>query len=147
MLARFDLDCLLVAMPYTLLDQNTLDEQFPECEKRGVGIIIGAPFASGILATGPVAGAKYKYETAQSEILEKVERMSRIGERHGVIIAAAAVQFPLAHPLVASVVPGAVDPRHVEATIQATKATIPGDYWKDLRTEGLIRIDAPVPVT
>ena len=145
MLARFDLDCLLVAMPYTLLDQDTLDEQFPECERRGVGVIIGSPYASGILATGPVTGAKYRYGTAEREVLEKVERISQVGQRHGVPLAAAAIQFPLAHPLVTTVVPGAVDASHIEATIQATKATIPVDYWKDLKTEGLIRADAPVP--
>jgi D-threo-aldose 1-dehydrogenase len=147
MIRRFldlaDLDLFLVAMPYTLLDQPALDEAFPLCAKRNVGVVIGAPFASGILASGAVSGAKYGYAVAPEALVEKVRRLEAACGRHGVPLAAAALQFPLHHPLVASVIPGAVSPGQVRQNLELTRVEIPADLWAELKAEGLLRADAP----
>ena len=106
-----DLDFCIVAMPYTLLDQDSLDEEFPLCEERDVRIVIGAVFASGILASGPVEGARYAYDTASPEILEKTRRIQAVCQRHDVPLPAAAMQFPLGNPLVAAIIPGGAHTR------------------------------------
>jgi D-threo-aldose 1-dehydrogenase len=140
-----DPDVFLVAMPYTLLDQAVLDAEFPACEQRGVGVVIGSPFASGILATGPVEGATYAYAPPSPEVAERVERIAAVCGAHGVPLAAAALQFPLGHPIVASVIPGACDASQALRNAQTFAHPIPGALWDELRAEGLIREDAPVP--
>ena len=144
-LERMDLDFFLVASPYTLADQPALDAEFPACEARGVGLIIGQPFASGILATGPVPGARYNYAPATPEAMERVRRIEAVCRRHGVPLAAAALQFPLHHPLVASVIPGALDPAQVAANVATMAVEVPEPLWGDLKREGLLREDAPTP--
>lgn len=144
-LERVELDFFLVAMPYTLLDQAPLDDSLPRCVERGIGIVIGSPYASGILATGPVEGAKYNYAPAPPEILEKTRRIDAVCRRHGVALPAAALQFPLGHPAVAAVILGAVSPGEVERNLGHFRAAIPADLWAELKAEGLIRPDAPVP--
>jgi D-threo-aldose 1-dehydrogenase len=144
-LDRFALDAFLVAMPYTLVEQPALDAAFPQCAARGVGIVIGAPLASGILATGPVAGAKYNYAPASPAILQKVGRIAAVCARHAVPLLAAALQFPLHHPLVASIIPGAVSPAQVLSNVAALRHPIPPDLWSELKHEGLLRQAAPVP--
>ena len=140
-----DLDFFIVAMPYTLLDQDVLDEEFPLCQERGVSVVIGSPFASGILVTGPKEGAVYAYGPAPPEILEKARRIEAVCGRHEVPLPAAAIQFALAHPLVAAVIPGAVHPRQVEANLASWGREIPAELWAELKAEGLIRADAPTP--
>ena len=140
-----DLDFFLVALPYTLLDTDVLDSEFPRCTERGVGFVIGAPFASGILATGAVPGARYRYADATPEILAKVRRIEAVCGRHGVPLPAAALQFPLGHRGVASVIPGALLPEHVDRNVAAFRHAIPADFWAELKHEGLLRADAPVP--
>ena len=140
-----DVDFFLVAMPYTLLDQDVLDEEFPRCAARGVGIVIGAPFASGILATGAVAGARYNYDAASPEVIERVRRIEAVCARHGTTLARAALQFPLGHPIVASVIPGALTAAQVAGNVASMTATVPAAVWEDLKREGLLRQDAPVP--
>lgn len=144
-LDRTNLDFFLVAMPYTLLDQDVLADEFPRLEERGIGVIIGAVFASGILATGAVDGATYAYAPASTEILDRVRRIQAVCDRHGVPLAAAALQFPLAHPSVAAVIPGAFKPEHVGRNVEAFRLPIPAELWAELRHEGLLRADAPVP--
>ena len=144
-LERVELDFFLVAMPYTLLDQIPLDDPFPRCVERGIGIVIGSPYASGILATGPIEGAKYNYVPAAPEIMDKTRRIDEVCRRHGVPLAAAALQFPLGHPVVAAVIPGAVHPREVERNLVHLRARIPADLWAELKAEGLLHPDAPVP--
>lgn len=139
------LDFFIVAMPYTLLDQDALDREMPRCQEDGIGIVIGAVFASGILATGPTEGSTYGYMPATPEIKEKARRIQGICERHGVPLPAAALQFPLFHPAVASVIPGAIKPEYVESNISHLEQPIPVDLWAELRSEGLIRNDAPTP--
>ena len=149
MMPRFlemvDLDFFLVALPYTLLDQEVLDAEFPQCEERGVRVVIGAVFASGILATGPVAGAKYKYAPAEPEVLEQVRQMEAVCARHDTPLAAAALQFPLAHPLVSAIIPGALAPEHVQQNLNLYRHAILADLWSELKSEGLLRADAPTP--
>lgn len=149
MMPRFldlvDVDFFIVALPYTLLDQDVLDAEFPRCEEMGVGAVIGALFASGILATGPVAGAKYKYADAPPKILEKTRRIEAVCQRHGTPLRAAAMQFPLAHPITAAIIPGALEPAHVQGNAELLAHPIPAALWTDLKQEGLLREDAPVP--
>jgi D-threo-aldose 1-dehydrogenase len=144
-LAIGSIDAFLVAMPYTLLHQEVLDEEFPACEVRGVGIVIGSPFQSGILAKGAGVGANYNYGEAPPEIEDRVARMERVCERHGVPLAAAALQFPLGHPAVASVIPGASSVAQQQRNVATFSHSIPAGLWAGLKHEGLIRADAPVP--
>lgn len=142
-LERFELDFFLVALPYTLAEQPVLDAEFPLCEQRGVGVIIGGVFASGILATGPVPGARYNYAIVNEEQLGRIGRMQAVCGRHGVPLAAAALQFTLHHPIVASVIPGAFHPDHPRRNVESMRVEIPADLWAELKHEGLLRIDAP----
>lgn len=143
-LDRVDLDFFLVAMPYTLVDQAPLNEAFPRCEERNVGIVIGSPFASGILATGAVEGAKYNYAPASEEVRAKVRGIEAVCKRHDVPLQAAALQFPLGHPSVAAIIPGAVSADEVDQNLAHFKTAIPADCWAELKAEGLLRMDAPV---
>ena len=144
-LERFDIDLFLVAMPYTLLDQATLAEEFPRCAKRGVGIVIGATFASGILATGAVEGATYNYAPAGAEVLERVRRIEQVCRDHEVALPAAALQFPLGHDSVAAVIPGANSPQQAAQNARMMAAEIPAAFWDELRAAELISADAPTP--
>ena len=144
-LDAFDMDFFLIAMRYTLLEQDVLDVEFPACAARGVGIVIGGTYNSGILATGATPHARYNYSPAGPEILARVARMEAVCRRHNVPLAAAALQFPLGHPIVASVIPGAIARREVEGNIAAFQHPIPADLWAELKHEKLIRADAPVP--
>ncbi len=149
MMSRFldlvDLDFFLVALPYTLLDQGVLDAEFPACAARGVGVVIGAVFASGILATGAVAGAKYAYADATPELLDRVRRIEAVCARHAVPLPAAALQFPLGHPSVAAVIPGAIGAEQVRRNVASFRHRIPAAFWAELKHAGLLRADAPVP--
>ena len=140
-----DVDFFLVAMPYTLADQDSLHRGMADCLKRGIGVVIGAPFASGILVTGPGRDATYAYAAAPPEVQRKVEGFAAVAERHGVALPAAALQFPLAHPAVASIIPGAARPEEVVANVGHLQAPIPEAFWLELREEGLIAADAPIP--
>jgi D-threo-aldose 1-dehydrogenase len=145
-LELFDLDFFLLAGRYTLMEQETLTDELPACVERGVGIVIGAVFGSGLLATGAVPGARYDYREPTPTQIEQVTRIKAICDRYGVPLAAAALQFPLAHPAVASVIPGPVSPAQVLSNVQAVRHPIPADLWRDLKAVGLVREDAPTPV-
>ena len=140
-----EIDAFLIAMPYTLLDQDVLDEEFPRCVERGIGFVIGAVFASGILAKGPVPGGRYAYADPSPEVLEKTRRIAAVCDRHGVPLPAAALQFPLGHPAVASVIPGASSPAQQARNVEWFQTPIPAALWAELKHEGLLRSDAPVP--
>jgi D-threo-aldose 1-dehydrogenase len=141
----FDMDFFLLAMRYTLLEQEVLDDEFPRCEERGVGIVVGGSYNSGILATGAVPGAMYNYAPAGPEILERVRKIEAVCARHKIPLPAAALQFPLGHPIVASIIPGAVAGAQVEKNVAAFRHSIPADLWAELKHEKLIRADAPTP--
>ena len=141
------LDVILLAGRYTLLEQNALDALFPACEAAGTAIVVGGPYNSGILAVGTRTAAPlyYDYEPAPSAVIEKVRRIEAVCDRHGVPLAAAALQFPLAHGIVASVIPGLDSASRVEQAIALYRHKIPAALWQDLRRENLIRADAPIP--
>lgn len=138
-------EAFLVAMPYTLLDQGILDDEFPACAARGIGFVIGSPFASGILAKGDTPDARYAYAPASDEIRARVRGIAAVCARHRVPLAAAALQFPLGHPAVAAVIPGASSQAQSERNGAAFSHPIPADLWAELKHEGLLRADAPVP--
>ena len=140
-----DLDFFLIAMPYTLLRQEMLDTEFPACQGRGIGFVIGAPFQSGILASGSKGGANSDYAPPTPAVLTQVERIEAVCTRHAVPLAAAALQFVLGHPGVATVIPGARSAAHVERTVANFRHPIPADFWAELKHERLLREDAPVP--
>ncbi len=148
-LARFarsgDFDCFMLAARYTLLEQDPLDELLPLCSEKKISILIAAPFASGILATGAKPGATYFYSEAPPEIMDKAQRIEAVCRRHGVPLPAAALQFPLGHPAIATVVPGFRSPQEVESNLAHFSHKIPAEFWQDLKTEKLIRADAPTP--
>ncbi len=145
LLAGGDFDCFLLAGRYTLLEQEALDSFLPLCEARDVGIILGGPFNSGILATGPVNDARYNYAPAPSDIRARVARLDAICVSYEVRLIEAALQFVLAHPAVKTVIPGANSPSQVEANLHLLDAKIPIALWADLKSQGLLRVDAPVP--
>ena len=140
-----DFDCFLLAGRYTLLEQNGLDDLLPEAERKRFSILLGGPYNSGILATGAVPGARYNYAPAPPAIMERVARIEAICQRHNVPLAAAAIQFPLGHARIASIVPGAVSPREVAANVALMQVRIPATVWEDLRNDGLLDPAAPVP--
>ncbi|MBB5751603.1 aldo/keto reductase [Prosthecomicrobium pneumaticum] len=140
-----DFDCFMLAGRYTLLEHAALDELLPLCETRGIGILTAGPYNSGILATGARPGAKYNYQPAPQDILDRVAGIEAVCGRHGVPLPAAAVQFPLAHPAISAMVPGAVRPEEVEANVKLVETPIPADFWAELKHEGLLRADAPTP--
>ncbi len=144
-LERFPLEFFLVAMPYTLLSQEAIERELPLCAERGAGVVIGAPFASGILATGPGGAATYGYRPAEEAVVEKTRRLEAVCRRHGVPLGAAALQFPLGHPSVASVIPGPNAPDQVRLNLEWMRTEIPPQLWAELKTEGLLRADAPTP--
>ncbi len=146
-LARFDIDFFLVAMPYNLLTQEAALEELPMCAERRVGIVIGAPFASGILATGAKKKAMFNYAPAGAQVLEKSRRLAKVCGRHGVPLAAAALQFPLGHRSVAAVIPGVVSPHQVRRNVALARHPIPGDLWDELKAEGLLIAEAQTPAS
>ena len=132
-------------MPYTLLDQSALQHGMKRCADESISIIIGAPYASGILATGPVEGARYRYGIADETILDKTRRIHDLCKAHSVSLQAAALQFPLGHPAVVSVIPGGVNPQEVRANVGYFEEVIPAAFWRALRDARLINSDAPLP--
>lgn len=147
--ARFaregNFDCFLLAGRYTLIDHTGLRELLPLCVEKGIGIIIGGPYNSGILASGPRPGAKFNYADAPPAVLEQVRKVQAICSRHAVSMKAAALQFPLAHPAVASVIPGARSVAELEENFRLFQEKIPREFWKDLRKEGIVPEKAPLP--
>ena len=142
---RSDLDCFLLAGRYTLLEQESLQTFLPLCVKRNIGIFLGGPYNTGILATGAVPGAYYDYKPARPDILERVRKLEAVCQRHKVTLASAALQFPLAHPAVCSVIPGAKSAAEVKRNIATIEAPIPTEFWAELKRETLIADAAPVP--
>jgi len=142
---RGDFDCFLLAGRYTLLDHVALQTFLPACARRGVGVIVGAPYNSGVLARGAVEGATYFDGPPPPAVLEKVRRLERTCAAHGVSLAAAALRFPLGHPVVASVLPGVRSAADVRRTVDLFDETIPDDLWLQLKSEGIIHAEAPVP--
>ena len=144
-IAEADLDCILLAGRYTLLEQDPLDDLMPACAERGIAVVLGGVFNSGILATGPVPGAKFDYHPAPAHILERAAALQEVCARYDVPLPAAAVQFAAAHPAVASLLIGARTLEQQHRNVAYFEHPIPGRLWEDLRATGLIRDDAPTP--
>jgi D-threo-aldose 1-dehydrogenase len=142
---HMELDFFLIAMRYTLLDQVLLDGEMAAAAEQGIGFVIGSPYQSGILATGVRDGAKLDYGDPSDTQIEKIRAIEVVCERHDVPLAAAALQFPLGHPNVAAVIPGARTAQQVERNVAAFERPIPSDLWTELKQEGLLRGDAPTP--
>ncbi|MFC7259418.1 aldo/keto reductase [Streptomyces lutosisoli] len=148
MLTRFvrdtDVDVVLCAGRYTLLDHRALTGLLPAAQERGTSVVIGGAFNSGLLAD-PRPGATYNYTTASGELLERALRLKAIAERHGSTLRAAALAFPAAHPAVASVLVGARSPHEVRDCAEQFATPVPLEFWEELRVEGLLPSTAPVP--
>lgn len=142
MAERGDFDMFLLAGRYTLLEQEALESFLPLCEAQGTGVVIGGPYNSGILATGPKQGAHYNYAPAPQDVLARVGEIEKICTRHGIRLVDAAFQFPLRHPAVVSVVPGGQGLAEMNGNIEAESADIPEALWSDLKSAGLMREDA-----
>ena len=141
-LERADPDGFLLAGRYTLLDHaGALDTLMPEAVARGVGIVVGGPYNSGILA----GGAHYEYQKATPEIQGRIDALQAVATRHAVDLRAAALQFCLAHPAVAAIIPGASRPGRSAENLDLAQQPIPDAFWAELRAEGLVSADAPLP--
>jgi D-threo-aldose 1-dehydrogenase len=138
-------DTMLLAGRYSLLEQPALAQFLPLAQQQGIGVLLGGVFNSGILASGAVAGAKYNYQDAPPQILEKVAQIQRVCDAHGVALPTAALHFALGHPAVASVVLGAETPQEVERNVAGLSREVPAALWADLKAEHLLDADAPVP--
>ena len=148
-MAQVEIDAILLAGRYTLLEQATLDHFLPACQAKSISIILGGPFNSGILAEGIKGDTvpHYNYEAAPPEIISRVRALQTVCAAHGVPLAAAALQFPLAHPAVACVIPGMADAAQVKANVTLFETEIPAALWDDLKSEGLLHDHAPTPKT
>jgi D-threo-aldose 1-dehydrogenase len=147
LLQHCDLDCILLAGRYTLLEQPALAELLPLCAERGVSIICGGPFNSGILAAGSRAGAAghYNYAAPPPAVLERVRELEALCDEFSVPLQAAALQFPLAHPSVASVVAGCANGAEARNCAAMFTHVIPPEFWRALRERGLVDPRAPLP--
>lgn len=135
-------DGFLLAGRYTLLDHDrALQRLLPTAAERGVDMVVGGPYSSGVLA----GGTHFEYQDASPEIVERVRRIRETAERHGVSVKAAALQFSLAHPASAAVIPGATRPSRIAEDVAALQENVPAAFWADLRAAGLVSAAAPLP--
>ena len=140
-----DVDVVMLAGRYTLLDHSALDDLLPACAQRGVSVLAAAVFNSGLAATPrPAAGARFDYEPAIAEVRQRAHRIADVCEAHGVTLPQAAMAFPLLHPVVAGIVVGMRSAGEVRRNIESFQAAMPAQVWADLRGEGLIDQRAPV---
>jgi D-threo-aldose 1-dehydrogenase len=140
-LEQADPDVFLLAGRYSLLNQPAVDRLFPMCAERGVHVVVGGPYNSGLLA----GGRNFEYQEAPPEMVERRDRIAAICERHGADIRSAALQFCAAHPVVAAIIPGAKYAAKVAENAKLMAATVAGEVWQDLKAEQLIPADAPTP--
>jgi len=140
-LEQADPDVFLLAGRYSLLNQPALETLFPMCAERGVHVVVGGPYNSGLLA----GGRTFEYADAPPEMIEKRDRIAAVCARHGADIRAAALQFCAAHPVVAAIIPGAKRAEKVRENADLMAASVPAAVWAELHAEGLIPEDAPTP--
>jgi D-threo-aldose 1-dehydrogenase len=140
-----DLDCCLLAGRYTLLEQTALDSLLKICERRRIGVIIGGAFNSGILAAHAGGHRKFNYGDAPNEVVERVERLRRVCEAYDAPLPAAALQFPLAHPAVVSVVVGSRSVAEIDQAVRWLEQPLADGLWDEFKRQGLIEDGAPVP--
>lgn len=143
-----DMDLMMLAGRYTLLEQPALDTLLPLCEQHGIAVVAAGVFNSGLLARRrPAPDAKYNYADTPAELMRRAVRIAEICERHGSSLPAAALAFPLGHPAVASVCIGARSPEQVTRNAGLRLALPPADLWIELKAAGLLRPNAPAPAT
>jgi D-threo-aldose 1-dehydrogenase len=141
-----DVDVVMIAGRYTLLEQDALDDLLPACEARGVSVVAAGIFNSGLLARPRAAeSSKYNYGATPRELVERARAIASVCEQHGTTLPAAAIAFPLAHPAVASVCVGARSPQQIEQDADLHQQSIAPDLWRQLKAERLLRGDAPTP--
>jgi D-threo-aldose 1-dehydrogenase len=140
-----DFDVVLLAGRYSLLEQPALESLLPLAAQKGIGVMLGGIFNSGILATGAVPGARYNYKEPPPDIVARVSRIEAICRVHRVPLADAALHFALAHPAVATVILGAEKPEEIESNLASLGRPVPGALWSDLKAEGVLDPNAPVP--
>ena len=133
-----DFDYFLLAGRYTLLRYDAAETLMPLCAEKGISVIVGGPYCSGILATGAVEGAYFEYAPATDEVLAKVRRIEGVCAAFGISLRAAALQFPLAHPAVASVIPGSRSAEELNQNLVALKEHLPASFWEALSAEQLL---------
>jgi len=136
-----DWDAFLLAGRYTLLEQAPLDNLMPACAAANIAVIIGGPFNSGVL----VGGDTWNYAAIPAEVQTRTAALRQVAAEHGVPLPAAALQFPLAHPAVASVIPGMRDPGQLAQVLDWTRARIPTEFWADLKQRNLLHAESPLP--
>ncbi|MDA1188687.1 MAG: aldo/keto reductase [Chloroflexi bacterium] len=140
-----DFDCFLIAGRYTLLEQPALIDAMPTMEKKGISVIIGGPYNSGVLASDLSTNIKYHYLDAPYHVLAKARRMKAVCDRYNVPLKAAALQFGLVHPIVAATIPGARTGTEMEDNVRMVNHPIPVDMWNELKHEDLLPEEAPTP--
>ncbi len=141
-----DVDVIMLAGRYTLLEQEAADDLLPLCEERGVAVVAAGVFNSGLLAQPrPRDDARYDYGNAPPELVERARAITAVCERHGTTLPAAAIAFPLAHPAVVSVCIGARSAEQIARNAELYRHAVPSDLWSELKSERLLREDAPVP--
>jgi D-threo-aldose 1-dehydrogenase len=140
-----DFDCFLLAGRYTLLEQGGQERLFPTCRRRGVSIVLGGPFNSGVLVRAGDASATYNYRAVPPEIRARVEKLLEVCRAYDVSLPAAALQFPLANPVLAAVIPGARNPAEAASHWAMLETRIPPEFWAELRRRELLHPAAPVP--
>ena len=138
------MDVMLLANRYTLLDQGALESLLPVCVDRGIAVLVGGVMNSGVLAD-PRPGSRFDYAPAPPGVVARAQRLAEVCARYGVPLRAAAIQFPLAHPAVVSLVAGVRTRAHLDDYPAMLAHPIPPDLWAELRAEGLIAPEAPVP--
>ncbi|HDR5534537.1 TPA: aldo/keto reductase [Bacillus anthracis] len=133
----------LLAGRYSLLDhERALERVMPAAVKNNMDIVVGGPYSSGVLA----GGTHFEYQKASPEIIAKVNKMKNLADRHGISIKAAALQFALANPAVAAVIPGASKPERIAEDQAALKTVIPAAFWEEMREQKLVAVNAPLPI-
>ena len=140
-----DFDCFLLAGRYTLLDQSALGVLLPLCVQRRISVVLGSPYASGILASDLSADAPYLYAAAPPSVVAQARRIKAACDRHGVPLKAAALQFGLGHPAVSATIPGARSTAEVEDNDEMARVSVPAQLWDELRAERLLDPEAPSP--
>ena len=140
-LERSDPDVFLLAGRYSLLNQPALERLFPMCAERGVKVVVGGPYNSGLLA----GGRNFEYQEAPPELVKRRDQLAEICARHGADLRSAALQFCAAHPVVAAIIPGAKHADKVRENARLMAATVPPEVWEEMRAEGLLPAGAPTP--
>ena len=142
-----DFDCFLIAGRYTLLDHSALHELMPICLEKDISLILGGPYNSGILASNLEEESTYFYDPSPPEVIKKAKKIKQVCDRYSTPLKAAAIQFGLMHPSVASTIPGPRSPEEIKDNIDMASISIPGDLWKELKQVNLIHTDCPESYT